>query len=597
VQKLKFDKIKDLKRLDSKFFDDFDRHNILNYYPRPYLERNSFINLNGYFDFLIERDKFKGSILNNEFKIPLEFPSKILVPFAAESFISEYHEEILENDLLWYRKLVQIKEYDTNKRYILNFEKVDQECIIFIDKVKVLEHKGGYLPFSVEISEYLKTSIFELIVLVKDMTDKSNYTIGKQKIERGDIWYTSTSGIYDTVWIEECDKIFVQDLNIATNIHDLTVSFDIISDIILDNYLIEIYDSNDNLITILDSKKYYKFEEVIFWDIDNPYLYKVILKYANDKVISYFSFRKISKVRKNKYLYAAINDKPIIINGLLDQGYYSLSGLTPLTFDEMVFDIMTIKELGFNTIRKHIKIESRRYYYECDRRGIYLIQDFVSLPMVYDTFFLKYFPFFGLNFKDKIIEKKNGVTDLMRKYFKEELEEVVKTLKKHPSIICYTLFNEGWGQFDTYKMFDFLSLLDNSRLIDATSGWFDRKIGDFNSKHRYYLKYRVPKDKSRIISLSEFGGLTFLDKDHTTSNNLAGYTTLNSYQELSKSYQKIYKEQVLKNLKKGLGVSIYTQVSDCEDEVNGILSFDRKVLKIDKNTIIDINKSINSYLK
>jgi beta-galactosidase/beta-glucuronidase len=592
----KYSKAEELIHLKSKFFDQANLITPLNEYPRPYFKREQWTNLNGLWDFYLQKNAINGLLINQKLHLIKDFNQKILVPFSVESFASQIHENVLPNDLMWYRKEINISEINEEQNYFLNFEKVDQICQVFINSIQIYQHIGGYIHFSINITSALKIGKNEIVVIVQDLSNTSFLTFGKQTLNRGGIWYTPSSGIYGTVWLETVPKVHLKDVIVKTNITKSEVTFQIDKIGKLD-YTIQIF--ADSLITTLENTNKYKFSKIKLWSYENPILYKAIITYGNDKVETYFSFKSNSLKKVNNQNYACINDQPFFINGLLDQGYYSSSSLTPLSVDEMLYDIQTIKELGFNTLRKHIKVESRLYYYECDRLGINLIQDFPSVFKTYNPLYMAIFPMLGINFNDKKVSKFNGLTEDMQEYFKFELKEIVAELKKHPSIFCYTLFNEGWGQFSTKDTFEYLKSLDNTRLIDATSGWYDRNIGDFFSQHRYILKYNYKKDpiNNRIVFLSEFGGYTLGLKEHLTNSFIAGYNKFKNSEQLTLNYQKLFQKQIIPNIQKGLGGIIYTQLSDVEDEVNGLLTYDRKVLKINENVIKNINKQITEEFK
>jgi beta-galactosidase/beta-glucuronidase len=594
MKKQHYSKASELINLESKYIASFNEDSPLDEYPRPYLKRENWVNLNGWWEFYLEVNTYPHSIINKEISISRKFNENIVVPYSVESFASKVNKSVEPNDLMWYRRYIQIDEIEEESNYILNFEKVDQECQVFVNNVKVFEHSGGYLPFSVEITNNLIKGDNELIVLVKDFTNTSFYTFGKQTLKRGDIWYTPASGIIGSVWYEKTPKSYIKDLIINTDVNSKKVVIDIIPNSKLDEFSIDIYDYDNQLITTLNNQTQYIFDQIHLWDYKTPYLYHLLIMYGKDKVYSHFSFKENGKTLINNKYYPTINNKPFFINGLLDQGYYSSSNLTPLTYDEMRSDIVNVKELGFNTLRKHIKVESRLFYYECDKIGINLIQDFPSTFTYFNSIFLKYLPFLGFSFSDKFIEKKSQITHQMKEYFKNEMKEIVLLLKKHPSIFCYTLFNEAWGQFDTKNTYDFLYSLDNTRLIDATSGWYDRHIGDFYSTHRYIFKFHYKNDpiKKRIVFLSEFGGYTLPLQTHMTNLNVAGYNTYKDIDELTINYEKLISKQIIPTIKKGLSGIIYTQVSDVEDEVNGLYTFDRKVLKIKSDVIKKLNFNI-----
>jgi beta-galactosidase/beta-glucuronidase len=594
-------KVSQVQPLTSAFHHLFKKECPLDYYPRPYFERGSFVNLNGEWEFAKVKGNGRRILTDDNIAWPGEYPQKIIVPYAVETVASGINEPVLADDLLWYRKSFNI-QIEPEKRYYLNFEKVDQECRVYLNRHLIGLHGGGYTAFQLEMTSQLIEGENILEVLVQDLTEDGDYPTGKQRRDRGGIWYTATSGIYDTVWYEVVAQEHLEDVKIETVIESKKVMFELKTTSTLSDYSIDIYSPKQELIVTLSNQNSYTLERILLWSGDNPSLYTAIVKYKNDEVKTYFSFRNVSKGEylSDKYLF--LNNSPVTLNGVLDQGYYAESGLTPLCYEEMMSDLELVVNLKFNTIRKHIKIESRRFYYECDRLGIYLIQDLVSLPIQNHPFYFGIFPYLGIDCSEKKIKKINKINADRKANFEQEMKDTVKQLSMHPSILVWTLFNEAWGQHDTKAYYEQLKKLDSTRLIDVTSGWYDRKLGDFDSVHRYFLAYKghphrhQEQRRNRILSLSEFGGYTLGMTEHLGSTQIAGYAKFKNTKELSNEYQKLYLSQIIPSQKQGTSIFIYTQLSDVEDEMNGLITFDRKVTKVDEDVIRHANEKIRSFL-
>ncbi len=338
------------------------------------------------------------------------------------------------------------------------------------------------------------------------------------------------------------------------------------------------------------------------WSPLEPNLYSIKFEYLDDIIYSSFALRKISKEKVNGRYYLTLNDKPIFLNGLLDQGYYPDGGLTPPSIDAMKDDILLIKKAGFNCLRKHIKIEPRRWYHICDEEGIVVIQDLVNGGSKYSQLLINLAPFLPLKISDKnpILGRGNP---LSKKQFLEEMKTTINDLGNIPSICIWTLFNEGWGQFDTKESLEALVNLDNSRLIDATSGWYDKKIGDFYSRHIYFRPVRLRNDKKRIMALTEFGGYVTYIEGHSWSVKSFGYKNYKNLDDMNNGLAHLFEKEIRRAIRKArLCVSIYTQLSDVEEEVNGLVTYDRKVVKIDIDRMKKINDSLQedfleTYLK
>ncbi|MCR4562916.1 MAG: glycoside hydrolase family 2 [Bacilli bacterium] len=564
-------------------FDDIDLANPLPEHPNPYCERRGWISLNGEWDFLI----------NKEESIPESFDSKIVVPYAVETELSGIQKRIEKDDFLHYHKEVLLPDGWKDKYLLLHFGAVDQECAVFMNGEKLGSHRGGYLPFSFVFKNEGKLLID---VLVKDDTSSEIYPRGKQMNRNGGIWYTPTSGIWQSVYLE-ClnDENYIKQVDfdgdfdkksvlITPRFNKESAPYDVV--ISYKGKEVAKGHSEGNPIEIDLKGSFHP------WSPEEPNLYEAEIK-GHDEIQSVFGIRKIEKRAINGMMIPYLNDKPILLNGLLDQGYWPESGLTPPSEKAMEFDILEMKKLGFNYLRKHIKIEPLRWYYLCDKYGMLVSQDMVSGGAPYKSFYIMVRPFIPFGINDSSYKKLGRGSEEGRAFFVEDMKNTVDHLRNIPSIVMWTMFNEGWGQFDAKKNFEILKIADKSRLIDATSGWYDKGVGDCNSKHIYFKKLKGKNDHERIFSISEFGGYAYREEGHLFSSENFGYKIFKSSKLLSESIMSLYVEQVLPLIEKeGLAILVYTQLSDVEQETNGLFTYDRQVLKVDSADMKKTNEKI-----
>ncbi len=534
----------------------------LNEYPRPALVRDSFFCLNGKWQF----ENTKSD------KIPKAFTKEITVPFCPESLLSGIEAVFDEKDFLYYKREFTLPKDFVKDRVFLNFGAVAQCCEVYLNGKKIGEHSGGYHPFSFEITQWLKQSN-TLILKVWDRLSEHIFPYGKQKRKRGGMWYTPTSGIWQTVFIESTPKSYVRSLDILANEASATIKIDGIEEGEITVFTPE----GEIKEKIISSQVTVAPKNPQLWCPENPYLYRFIIKSGEDEVRSYFALRtlEIKKIKGKARL--CLNNKPYFFHGLLDQGYFSDGLLTPASLKCYENDILKAKSLGFNMLRKHIKIEPQQFYYDCDRLGMVVFQDMVnngSYSFLRDTA-LPTFGFKSINDKNMHKNKRS------REQFEKEMYETVRLLKNHPSVCYFTIFNEGWGQFCADKMYEKLKALDPTRFIDSTSGWFWQSKTDVKSEHIYFKPYHFKEDEKPTV-LSEFGGYSYRPEGHVFNLKKAyGYRFFKDQSEFEKELLELYKREVIPAAKKGLSAAVYTQLSDVEDETNGLLSYDRKVLKVD----------------
>lgn len=565
--------------LPTKWSRSFDKEHPLPEYPRPQFVRDSYINLNGMWNYIIKDDD----------AFPFDFPGKIIVPFSPETELSGVYRTLSAGDYLFYEKNFVLPEGFNKGRVFIHFGAVDQIATVFLNEKKVGEHKGGYTPFTLELTDYILPEGEEnqLVVSVQDFTDHNSYSRGKQKNKRGGIWYSPQSGIWQSVWLESTPKEYLERVKITPDYDRSQVEFEYFG---TDDVEVCIYDGNQ---LIADTKdKIVKIPDFKSWSPESPFLYDVVFKACGEEIKSYFGMRKFSVGKDaDGFNRLFLNNKPYFHNGLLDQGYYPDGFLTPPTNQAMENDVLFAKNAGFNMLRKHIKIEPLLWYHYCDVNGILVWQDMVNGGGEYGLE-ISVIPFIGITLDDRNYSLFHRTDKEGRDLYYQELEETINHLYNCPCIAMWVPFNEGWGQFDSEKAYNRVKELDKTRVIDSTSGWHDLGHSDVISKHIYFTPIRV-KAGDRPYVLSEFGGLGLKIHNHTFNNKMFGYKVYRSKESLTKAYTKLYNKVIIPQIKDGLSATVYTQVTDVEDELNGLMTYDREIIKID----VDILKEINDKVK
>ncbi len=578
-----------MENIETVYGENVDLKNPLPEHPNPYFERESFLNLNGPWSFNLSQEPSLGVIYERE----------ITVPFSVETRLSGISTKVSASDYMHYKKVVEVPSDKRDSVAHLVFTAIDQHAEIYIDGEKLGENDFGYIPFELYFPINGREKI-TIEVLAHDDTDSPFYARGKQSNNPGGVWYHPTSGIWGSVYLELLPaKGYIEHIGVSADYETKTVSFSTKTkgeklktkiDVFFDGKKIkeiEFVDTQDIEIDLSDS--FYP------WNAENPNLYHYEVHYGEDLVKGVFAFRKIERKRIEDIQMIFVNDEPTFLSALLDQGYYPESGLTPPSVEAMENDIKTAKKMGFNTLRKHIKIEPMRWYYLCDSLGMYVIQDFVSGGSKYSAPWIGAIPFcfHFAKINDSHPKRLGRHLKESRDHFEEEMSRTYEHLKNVSSIIAWTLFNEGWGQFETVRLTEKLRSWNDGRLIDSSSGWYDKKVGDFSSYHIYWKPLKMKKDENRILSLSEFGGYAMPVKDHIATDKQFGYGRYHkSEEELSSVIGRAY-EAVRRLIKeKGLGVSVYTQLTDVEGEINGLLTYDRKILKGNIEALTKINESL-----
>lgn len=553
--------------LTTKWGEALDREHPLPEYPRPQLRRESFLNLNGVWQYAV-------STLNSE---PEEYDGDIVVPFPLESELSGVGRVLQPGEYLWYRREFTLPEDFNVGRVLLHFGAVDQCARVWVNGMDACTHTGGYLPFSADITSLLFEGENTLVVRVTDDTDRSYHTRGKQKLKPGGIWYSPVSGIWQTVWCESVPENYISSLFITPHLEDGSVELLVMGEgavrAVIDG---DAYDFEAGTSALL------KLREVRAWSPEEPYLYKLELAMGDDRVESYFAMRSVGIGEdRNGVKRLLLNGKPYFQNGLLDQGWWPDGLYTAPSDEALAFDIAAAKTMGFNMLRKHVKVEPLRWYYHCDRLGMLVWQDMPNGGGAYSALTVSAPLLTGSHSRDDKYSKFARREEKGRDEFREELLDMVSHLYNAPSIVTWVIFNEGWGQFDSDKCAEAVLELDSSRILDRTSGWHDQGSGELRSIHLYFDDYKHKPDKlGRCVVLSEFGGYTLPIDGHAWPGKPFGYKKFDSQEKFRRALTLLYDGQIRPACMSGLAAAIYTQLTDVENELNGLITYDRRVIKL-----------------
>ncbi|MCQ2537053.1 MAG: hypothetical protein MJ124_01510 [Lachnospiraceae bacterium] len=571
-------------------------------HPNPQERRASWISLNGEWS------------LNGQ---------KINIPFCPESKLSGYSGEITDKKGRMSYKTTFTVDKSMAKwresRFFLHFDGVDQRFTAVLNGVPVGFHEDGYTKAVFDVTESINKGLNTLKVMAVDRLDKT-LPYGKQRKNNGGMWYTTCSGIWKTVWLECVPERHISGLKLSTTLDTLHIRMNY-DDFPEESLKIRISsptiktegetDAKEDFATIvtkvnqdiIDKGLTIKLSElktnrgkelpIKNWSCEEPWLYDITIEAGEDKLESYFGLRTVSIKSVNGINRVMLNDKPVFLHGVLDQGYFMDGLYLPKEEEEYERDILRMKELGFNMLRKHIKTESDWYYYYCDIHGIMIVQDMVNSG-VYRYLRDTILPTIGFKIDNA---KLRTVSSKRRHNFLNHIKNVTDMLYNHPSIVAYTIFNEGWGQHTSDHYYAYLKELDGSRLIDTTSGWFAGMKSDFDSRHIYFRLRKIQPDKKhpeQPIFVSECGGYSYGIKEHMYNPDKSyGYGACNSVQQLSARIMKLYDEMIIPGIKNGVCGCVYTQVSDIEDEINGMYTYDRELCKVDKDVLNTIRQKIN----
>lgn len=562
--------------------EHLDENCILTEYPRPQMRRDSYLNLNGRWEYAI----------TDSDELPRRWDGTILVPFSPESALSGVGRSLQPGQTLWYRREVIVPQgfIPTDGRLLLHFGAVDQEAAVYWNGRLLGRHMGGYNAFTLDATDALGPRN-SLVVRVHDDTDASFHSRGKQKTRRGGIWYTPQSGIWQTVWMEAVPRHYIESLRIVPLFDQSAVevmvrcSQPLQCEATVDGRTVPFTSGEPARIPMPDFRA---------WSPEDPYLYDLSVTLGEDRVESYFGMRKM-EVRADrggvKRLF--LNGEPYFQSGLLDQGYWPDGLYTAPSDEALIYDIQTAKAMGFNLLRKHIKVEPMRWYYHCDRLGMLVWQDMpsgggnyrfstITLPLVT-----------GIHRRDNHYRAFARASSQGRGEYMDELEEMVGQLFNAPSVVLWVPFNEGWGQFDSTLVMERLRALDPTRPVDPASGWHDQGAGELRSLHVYFKPFRFRRDRrGRALALSEFGGYNLRVDGHCFNQKDYGYRRLPDAAALWRDFSRLYEREVLPAVPKGLCASVYTQLSDVEDELNGLMTYDRRVVKLDADEVRELNERL-----
>ncbi|MBR5502750.1 MAG: glycoside hydrolase family 2 [Oscillospiraceae bacterium] len=560
----------------SRFFSDVDPACPLAEYPRPQLQRDngSWLCLNGPWQYAI-------TPLSQD-TAPAAWDGIITVPFSPECELSGVMRTVTENELLWYRRSITLPETFAGKRVLIHFGAVDQIATLYVNGSEAGSHRGGYNAFTFDITRLLKAGENELLLKVWDPLDKLQYARGKQSARPGTIWYTAQSGIWQTVWLEAVPQQYISRLHITPLFDEAAC-------------LVTVRSETDAAVTLTLGTQQFagRSNEPVrlqlpadfrAWSPEDPYLYEFSAQLGDDRVQSYFGMRKFSCEFDEKGVRRLfLNGKPYFHNGVLDQGYWPDGLYTAPTDAALIFDIQTMKAMGFNTLRKHIKVESARWYYHCDRLGMLVWQDMPCGGGNYSLALQKVpVALSRMTLRDSAYRAFARSSEEGRAQYYRALREMLEQLHNVTSLAVWVPFNEGWGQFDAAKALELVQSIDNTRTVDHASGWYDQGVGELLSLHIYFKPVTMQRDaKKRAFCVTEFGGLTLALQGHTCARRTWGYFRSADRAKLAQDFKKLYRRQIIPLIEKGLAAAIYTQLSDVEGEVNGLLTYDREVIKID----------------
>ncbi len=574
-------------------------------YPRPAMRRDSCEILNGPWQYAITQTA----------EYPAAWQGSILVPYSPEAPASGVGRTLQPGQWLHYHRLFAPPAGEGG-RVLLHFGAVDYACAVQVNGHLAGGHRGGYWPFTLDITDLLNgTGRNSLWVAVQDPTGHGTQARGKQTLKPGGMFYPAQSGIWQTVWLERVPDNYIQTLTVTPDYDARTVTVRVHTAkpggavnlwamvraggvTIAEDWGSDEADQDGEVTLNIPEEHFFP------WSPDTPFLYDLTVgtnqgeEAEFDTVHSYFALRKWSCAPDaHGVLRFCLNDKPILLNGLLDQGYWPEGLYTPPSDAAVERELSEVKALGFNLLRKHAKIEPQRWYYHCDRLGLIVWQDMVNGGSAYNLWFVTYLT--------------NALQPLLRRFpdgkacrrllsrakpagreeYAHELADTVQALRCHPCIACWVPFNEGWGQFDAGKAVQALRTLDGTRLVDEASGWFDQGGGDVHSLHNYFYPLRIRPQK-RTVALSEYGGIAWPMPGHEPPHKTYGYGTAKDRQELTARYKKLQLKTVLPQLEKGLSALVYTQLTDVEDEVNGLFTYDRAAVKPDANAVRSVNAAL-----
>lgn len=588
----------ELTPLFTPWGEALDESAVLQEHPRPQMRRESYANLNGWWECTIRADQHEGD------EVDPVFTGRILVPFSPEAPLSGVDHQLKPHETIWYRRSVSLLKRP-GRRYLLHFEAVDFECECIVNGRPVGSRRGGYVPFTFDITDALLSlgdteSVATIDLAVRDPSEHGGQPRGKQRLDRGSIWYTAQSGIWQTVWMEEVSDAYIERLDTRTDGDVLRVRVYGAGACTDDERTlsVDIFDEGELVASASTSVRGAGPHEVDIsvenphlWSPADPHLYDLGISYGEDAVGSYCAFRSFTvehAAGADRPVFCC-NHEPLFLKGVLDQGYWPDGLMTAPSDEALRHDIETARALGFNMMRKHLKVEAARWYYHCDQLGMVVWQDLVNggaqdYPAFWTSQMPTAFPAIARHVDDTRKLARFGAEDEdSRALWLEETRATIEHLRNFPCIATWTVFNEGWGQFDARQTVAMLAELDDTRPFDATSGWFDQDCANFVSEHNYFRDLRVPRgrgrddDRARVIS--EFGGSSFRIEGHSAVERSYGYESFEDLDDFQHSVRETLAQADALEAQ-GLSGYVYTQLADVEEEVNGLVTYDRRVVKL-----------------
>jgi len=569
-------------------------------YPRPQMRRPEWVNLNGWWEYAIQP---------KESSIPKNFDGKILVPFALESALSGVQSPLMPEQRSWYRRTFASPSMPMH-RVLLHFGAVDDECEVWINGRHIGGHRGGYLPFTFDITDALVVGENELIVSVWDPTDTGLQQRGKQVLQPKGIWYTAVSGIWQTVWLEVVPETSIASLKLTPDLDSEMLTVELKLRGTADGIRVRVETSQTGEKIFSTSEQATGPVRLVIrdprvWSPADPYLYDLRVQLVRDdhiidEVESYFAMRKFGLVKDVKgHLRFALNDEPLFLYGPLDQGYFPDGLYTPPSEEAMLFDIEYTRQIGCNMIRKHIKVEPLRWYYHCDRVGMIVWQDMPNGGLIDGELVATLSLLLGLHRDDRYRLRRFGRADAEnRARYRSELQEMIDHLYNAACIAIWVPFNESWGQYQAAEISRWVKAYDPTRLVDHASGWFDQGGGDFQSRHVYVKKLKRPRRDARAFVISEFGGYSLKISGHVWDENKKfGYRFYESPETLTEAYIRLLENELKPLLPQGLAAAIYTQTTDVEIEINGYLTYDRRVEKMNTEELRQAHAALFSFFQ
>lgn len=533
-------------------------------HPRPQLRRETWMDLNGKWDFAVQADEKK----------PEAFDRTILVPYCPESALSGIHNHFPEGSFLFYRRYVRLPEAAVGHRILLHVGAADQALTCYVNGIEIGSHTGGYTAFTMDITRAVREENEILLRVRDDLTDTA-FPRGKQSLTPGGMWYTPVSGIWQSVWLEWVPETYIQSLDIRA---DMTEAVLDTGDASLSGTVTVMAPEGNVTLPLTGGRAVFRPETPRLWSPEDPYLYEFEITTGADRVSGYFALRSWDIRNVDGIPRLCVNGKPRFFHGLLDQGYWPDGIYTPPSPDCYRQEILAMKRMGFNTLRKHIKVEPEEFYYQCDKLGMFVFQDMVSNG---DYSYLKdtILPTLGFQRKN---DRRAHPDKRSRQMFLDNMKAQVLQLKNHPCIAMWTIFNEGWGQFNATAAYHTLKALDDSRFVCSCSGWFRGGESDVFSRHIYFGQWHHLKRTDKPLVLTEFGGICLAVDGHLYNPDKSyGYQSSKDSEDYRKKLLTLYRKHILPAIPKGLCAAIYTQVSDVEEEINGLLTYDRQVTKPD----------------